>query len=76
MLWFRPDAWQMPRESAVSKVVAEAIASGRRSRAIYPVRALHGPRRRWVARARAGEQIRIGLRAAHAADGASARPTP
>src|SRR5689334_22052630 len=37
--WFRPDAWQMPRESAMAQVVGKAVASGRRSRAIYPVRA-------------------------------------
>ncbi len=59
MLWFRPDAWQMPRESAISKVVAAAIASGRRSRAVYPVRALHEAQETLIARARAGEQIRI-----------------
>ena len=59
MLWFRPDAWQMPRESAVAKVLAEAIASGRRSRAIYPVRALHEAHEALLARARAGEQIRV-----------------
>ena len=40
MLWLRPDAWAMPRESQVSEMLAEAMATGRRSRAIYPVRAL------------------------------------
>lgn len=59
LLWLRPDAWQMPRESAVAKLLAEAIASGRRSRAIYPVRALHAAPDALLARARVGEQIRV-----------------
>lgn len=59
LMWLRPDAWRMPRESAVAKVVADAIASGRRSRAIYPVRALHEAPEALRARAQAGEQIRV-----------------
>ncbi|MFC6287345.1 DNA-binding response regulator [Nocardioides sp. GCM10027113] len=59
LLWLRPDAYLMPRESAVSEVVAEAIASGRRSRAIYPVRALQEAPEALAARARAGEQVRV-----------------
>ena len=59
MLWLRPDAWAMPREAAVAAVVAEAIASGRRSRAIYPVRALTEAPEALEARARAGEQVRV-----------------
>lgn len=59
LLWLRPDAWRMPRESAIATVVAEAIASGRRSRAIYPVRALHEAPDALRARAQAGEQIRV-----------------
>jgi hypothetical protein len=59
MLWLRPDAWRMPRESAMAKVVAAAIASGRRSRAIYPVRALHEAPDALRARAQAGEQVRV-----------------
>ena len=59
LLWLRPDAWQMPRESAMAQVVAAAIASGRRSRAIYPVRALHQAPDALRARAQAGEQIRV-----------------
>ena len=57
--WFRPDAWQMPRESAMAQVVAKAVTSGRRSRAIYPVRALHQAPEALLARARAGEQVRV-----------------
>jgi DNA-binding CsgD family transcriptional regulator len=59
LLWLRPDAWDLPREAAVAEVVAAAIATGRRSRAIYPVRALQEAREVLLARARAGEQIRV-----------------
>lgn len=59
LLWLRPDAWRLPRESAVAMAVAEAIASGRRSRAVYPVRALHEAPDVLRARARAGEQVRV-----------------
>lgn len=59
MRWLRPDAWAMPRESAVTAMVAEAMAAGRRSRAIYPVRALNEAPDALRARARSGEQIRV-----------------
>ena len=59
MLWLRPDAWDLPREAAVAEVVASAMASGRRSRAIYPVRALHEAPDVLLARARAGERVRV-----------------
>src|SRR4249919_1643836 len=29
LLWLRPDAWRIPRESSVARVVGSAIASGR-----------------------------------------------
>jgi len=59
MLWLRPDAWAMPRESLVSELLAEAIATGRRSRAIYPVRALTEAPDALRTRARLGEQVRV-----------------
>lgn len=59
MLWLRPDAWAMPRESAISQLLAEAMASGRKSRAIYPVRALKEAPDALRTRARLGEQIRV-----------------
>jgi DNA-binding CsgD family transcriptional regulator len=59
LLWWRPDAWQMPRESAISIVVGRAVASGRRSRAIYPARALHEAPEVLSARAEQGEQVRV-----------------
>jgi DNA-binding Lrp family transcriptional regulator len=59
LLWWRPDAWRMPRESAISVVVGRAVAAGRRSRAIYPMRALHEAPEVLQARAREGEQVRV-----------------
>jgi hypothetical protein len=59
LLWWRPDQFRAPREDAMAAVVGEAIASGRRSRAIYPARALQDARPTLVARAEVGEQIRI-----------------
>ena len=59
LLWLRPDAWRMPRESAMVQVIAEAIASGRRSRAIYPVVAMREAPDVLTARAQAGEQVRL-----------------
>jgi DNA-binding CsgD family transcriptional regulator len=59
MLWLRPDAWAMPRESRVSEMLAEAIASGRRSRAIYPVRAVTEAPEALRVRARLGEEVRV-----------------
>jgi DNA-binding CsgD family transcriptional regulator len=59
LLWLRPDAWRMPRESAMVAVIREAVASGRRSRAIYPVVAMREAPDVLRARARAGEQVRL-----------------
>jgi DNA-binding CsgD family transcriptional regulator len=59
MLWLRPDAWAMPRESQVSEILAEAMATGRRSRAIYPARALTEAPEALRVRAGLGEQVRI-----------------
>lgn len=59
MLWLRPDAWAMPREGAVAEMLAEAMAEGRPSRAIYPVRAMTEAPEALLARARLGEKIRL-----------------
>lgn len=59
LLWWRPDQWRIPRESAMAQVVGAAVASGRRSRAIYPARALKEAPAALLARAQAGEQIRV-----------------
>jgi DNA-binding CsgD family transcriptional regulator len=59
ILWLRPDQWRIPREDAMLGVLRDIIASGRRSRAIYPVRALTEAPDTLRARAEIGEQIRV-----------------
>lgn len=59
LLWFRPDQWRLPHESAITKAVGEAIANGRECRSIYPARSLEEAPDALVARAQAGEQVRV-----------------
>jgi DNA-binding CsgD family transcriptional regulator len=59
LLFLRPDAWLMPRESAISQVVARTVASGRRSRAVYPLRVLHEAPGVLQTRTEAGEEVRL-----------------
>ena len=59
LLFLRPDTWAMPRESAISQVVGRAVASGRRSRAIYPLRALNQVPEVLRARMDEGEEVRV-----------------
>jgi hypothetical protein len=59
LLFLRPDAWLMPRESAIAQVVRRAVASGRRSRAVYPLRVLHEAPEALHIRVDAGEEIRL-----------------
>ena len=59
LMWFRPDQWRLPVGGEVDEVVREQIASGRRSRAIYPARILEEAPQALRARAAAGEQVRI-----------------
>jgi hypothetical protein len=59
LLFLRPDTWMMPRESAISRVVGRAVASGRRARAIYPFRALSEVPEVLKARIDEGEEIRL-----------------
>ena len=59
ILWLRPDQWRIPREDQMLGVIRDLVASGRRSRAIYPVRALHEAPDTLRARAEVGEQIRV-----------------
>jgi DNA-binding CsgD family transcriptional regulator len=40
ILILRPDQWALPYEDQLAQPVAEAVAAGRRCRAIYPVRVL------------------------------------
>jgi DNA-binding CsgD family transcriptional regulator len=59
LLFLRPDAWAMPRESAISRVVGRAVAAGRRSRAVYPIRVLHEAPEVLHTRADEGEEVRL-----------------
>lgn len=59
LLFLRPDTWLMPRESAISKVVGRAVASGRSSRAVYPLRALHEAPETLHMRVDEGEEVRL-----------------
>ena len=59
LLFLRPDTWAMPRESAMSRVVGRAVASGRRSRAVYPLRALHEAPEALHVRVEEGEEVRL-----------------
>ena len=59
LLFLRPDTWAMPRESAMSRVVGRAVASGRRSRAVYPLRALHEAPEALRVRVEEGEEVRL-----------------
>lgn len=59
LMWLRPDAWRMPRESAMARVIASAVATGRRSQAIYPAVALREAPAALRARSEAGEEVRV-----------------
>ncbi len=59
LLFLRPDAWAMAREAAISQVVGRAVASGRRSRAIYPLTVLHQVPEVLRARMEQGEEVRV-----------------
>jgi hypothetical protein len=59
LLWFRPDQWRLPVSHEIDVTVRELMASGRRSRAIYPARVLEEAPGTVRARAEAGEQVRV-----------------
>ncbi len=59
LLWLRPDQFRKPREDAMAQLVGEQVQRGRRSRAIYPVRALHEAADTLALRASVGEEIRL-----------------
>ena len=59
LLWMRPDQFRKPREDAMAAIVGEQVAKGRRSRAIYPVRALTEAADTLALRASVGEEIRL-----------------
>jgi hypothetical protein len=57
--WLRPDQWTLPWEDEMLALVASAVKSGRRARALYPVHALRDARSVLESRAEAGEEIRV-----------------
>ncbi|MCM0620389.1 helix-turn-helix transcriptional regulator [Nocardioides bruguierae] len=59
LLWFRAEHFEAPREDAMLHLIGEAMAKGRRSRAIYPVRAVTDMPDTLSRRAAAGEEIRL-----------------
>ena len=59
LMWFRPDQWRLSSAPAIDDLVRELMESGRRSRAIYPARALEEAPQMLRARAEAGERVRI-----------------
>ena len=59
LCWLRPDQWRADREAAMRDAIRELTASGRRSRAIYPVRVLREAPEVVQLRAEAGEEVRL-----------------
>lgn len=59
LLWIRPDQWRIPEGRAVDAWVAELLRSGRRSRVIYPARALEEAPEAVRRRAELGEHVRL-----------------
>ena len=59
LLWLRPDQWKLSTGPVVDDWVRDMVASGRRSRAIYPARVLEEMPEAIRRRADAGEHVRI-----------------
>ena len=59
LLWIRPDQWRIPEGQAVDAWVADLLRSGRRSRVIYPARALEEAPAAVRRRAELGEHVRL-----------------
>lgn len=59
MLWLRPDQWRLAMAQDMDDLVRTLLASGRRSRAIYPARVLEEAPNALRRRAEAGEEVRI-----------------
>ncbi|MBO0843472.1 MAG: DNA-binding response regulator, partial [Nocardioides sp.] len=59
LIMLRPDQWSLPWDERVLSLVSDAIANGRRCRAIYPMRVLTEGPVALAARAEAGEEIRL-----------------
>lgn len=59
LLWFRPDQWRSPDYDPMAEVLRGMIDRGRRSRAIYPIRAVTEIPDTLAHRASIGEEIRL-----------------
>lgn len=59
ILLLRPDQWTLPYEDQLAEPIAQAVASGRRCRAIYPVRVLSEAPGVVGHRMSIGEEIRL-----------------
>lgn len=59
LLWIRPDQWRIPEGQAIDSWVSELLRSGRRSRVIYPARALEEAPEAVRRRAELGEHVRL-----------------
>lgn len=59
LLWVRPDQWRIPEGQAIDGWVADLLRSGRRSRVIYPARALEEAPEAVRRRAELGEHVRL-----------------
>jgi DNA-binding CsgD family transcriptional regulator len=59
LAWLRPDQWRIPREGDMLGIIRDLVASGRRSRAIYPLRVMTDAPDVVRNRAAAGEEIRL-----------------
>jgi DNA-binding CsgD family transcriptional regulator len=59
LMWLRPDPWRVGPVAELDAWVLDLMRSGRRSRAIYSVEALHRAPEMLRARALAGEHVRI-----------------
>ena len=59
LLWLRPDPWNITLAPTLTEWVKEVMASGRRSRAIYPARVFEAAPEQIRERAEAGEHVRI-----------------
>lgn len=59
MLWLRPDQWRLAMARDMDDLVRSLLASGRRSRAIYPARVLEEAPEALRRRAESGEEVRV-----------------
>lgn len=59
LLWLRPDQWKLPTSDEADEWVRDLLRQGRRSRVIYPARALEEAPRSVRRRAELGEDVRI-----------------